>query len=154
MEWAIMIAVLVLDQLSKHWIEANRALYAHTEIIRNFFYIDYVRNTGAAWSIFSGKVPFLTAVSVIEMIVIAVILVRMHRRHETVYCIALSLMLGGAAGNLIDRVMLGYVRDFLHFYPLGYSFPVFNIADCGITIGMFIVILLMFLEDRKEKKAV
>ena len=154
MEWAIMITVLVLDQLSKYWIEANRALYAHTEIIRNFFYIDYVKNTGAAWSIFSGKVPFLTAVSVIEMIVIAVILVRMHRKHETVYCVALSLMLGGAAGNLIDRVMLGYVRDFLHFYPLGYSFPVFNIADCGITIGMFIVILLMFLEDRKEKKAV
>ncbi|MBE6117888.1 MAG: signal peptidase II [Erysipelotrichaceae bacterium] len=152
MEWAIMIAVLVLDQISKYWIQMNTVLHAHIEIIKDFFYIDYVRNTGAAWSLFSGKVPFLTVVSIVEMIVIAVILVRMHRRHETAYCVSLSLMLGGAAGNLIDRVILGYVRDFLHFYPLGYSFPVFNIADCGITIGMFIVIILMFLEERKDKE--
>ena len=150
MEFLIIAVTILLDQLSKIYIETNIALHGQTEIIPGFFYITYVKNTGAAWSMFSGKVPFLVIVSVIEICVIAAVLYRMHQRRKTWYRISLSLMLGGAVGNLIDRVVLGSVRDFLHFYPFGYSFPVFNIADCAITVGMGIVMVLMYLEEKKE----
>ena len=153
MEFLIMFITILLDQISKIYIESNVALHGHIEVIRDFFYITYVRNTGAAWSLFAGKVPFLVIVSIIEICVIAVVLYRMKRQRRTWYRISLSLMLGGAIGNLIDRIALGSVRDFLHFYPFGYDFPVFNIADCAITVGMGIVIVLMFLDEKKEAPA-
>ncbi len=150
MEILIIALVMILDQISKHWIEIHTELHGHVEIIKDFFYITYTKNTGAAWSILTGQVSLLAVISVIEIIIIAVFLCRMHKEKHFWYRLSLSLMLGGALGNLIDRVMLGYVRDFLHFYPFGYSFPVFNIADCGITVGMGIVIVLMFLEEKNE----
>ena len=153
MELFIIFITILLDQISKIYIESNVALHGHIEVIPDFFYITYVRNTGAAWSLFAGKVPFLVIVSIIEICFIAVVLYRMKRQRRTWYRISLSLMLGGAIGNLIDRIALGSVRDFLHFYPLGYDFPVFNIADCAITVGMGIVIVLMLLDEKKEASA-
>ena len=66
---------------------------------------------------------------------------------------ALAMMIAGAAGNLIDRLMLNYVRDFLHFYPFGYDFPVFNVADCALTIGVILLIIGMLKGEGEEKHA-
>ena len=119
-------------------------------IIPGFFSITYVQNTGAAWSILSGKQTFLIWVSVIEIAVITWFFFRNRKDHNRLYMTALTLMLGGAFGNLIDRVFLHYVRDFLDFIIFGYDFPVFNIADSALCIGVGLLILDMWLEERRH----
>ena len=136
-----MILVVVVDQLTKYIVQARLPLYGAIEVIPGFFSLTYVHNTGAAWSILSGQQLFLILVSLVEMAVLTWFLIKYMKEKNTIYCVALSLMLGGAIGNLIDRVTLHYVRDFLDFIIFGYDFPVFNIADCCITLAMFGLII-------------
>lgn len=143
----ISLLVIILDLVSKYIIQSNVALHS-VEIIKGFFSLTYAENTGMAWSLLSGKQAFLSVVSAVAIGVMIYYLIKEKPKGLIKY--ALALMIGGAFGNLFDRVVLGYVRDFLDFIIFGYDFPIFNVADSALTIGVCLLILATLLEDKKE----
>lgn len=145
----ISILVIVLDLVSKYIIQSNISLHS-VEIIKGFFSLTYAENTGMAWSLLSGKQVFLSLVSAIAIGVMIYYVIT--QKSKGLIKIALALMIGGAFGNLFDRVVLGYVRDFLDFIIFGYDFPIFNIADSALTIGVCLLILASLLEEKKESQ--
>ncbi|MCR5447965.1 MAG: signal peptidase II [Solobacterium sp.] len=153
MRYILMIAVLVIDQLSKYLIAASPMQYAHMELIPGFFYLTYAKNTGVAWSMFSGgqATAALCIVAAVAFIGLSYLMERAHKSGNKLQTVVFALMASGALGNLIDRLMLGYVRDFLDFIIFGYDFPIFNIADSALCIGVGLMIIEMILEERKEK---
>lgn len=154
MYYFIILVVFLLDQVSKYYIQVTPALHGSIEIIPKFLYITYCKNTGIAWSMLSGKRLFLIVVGLIEIGVLIYFFTEKMKTKDKWYCFSLALMIGGAVGNLYDRCVLGYVRDFIDTYPFGYNFPVFNIADAALCIGVGIILILMLLEERNEKKNV
>lgn len=141
----LIIAVLVLDQLTKVFINTTMELGESMDVISGFFRITNLHNTGAAWSMFEGKMLFFYIISVVFL----VLMVYFYRSEEadklTKYGVV--LMMAGTIGNFIDRLFLQYVRDFLDFVIIGYDFPVFNIADMSLCIGVGVVLLAVFLES-------
>lgn len=125
--------ILFLDQLSKIMIETYLTLNDKISLIPNFFSITYTNNYGAAWSILNNKVYFLICITVIVLIIIYRYMNTFKENTRNI--ISFGLLFGGITGNLIDRLFLGYVRDFLAFKIFGYHFPVFNISDIAIFIG-------------------
>ena len=141
------VSILVLDQLTKMIVDRTMPLHHSIPIIDGFFNLTYVRNTGAAFGIFAGsheafRLPFLILVSVLALGFVVVMLKRL-RDEETGLITALSLIIGGAIGNLIDRVLYGEVIDFLDFYWSHYHWPAFNVADSCITIGVLITLFYL-----------
>lgn len=138
---AIAIAVVVFDQWSK-WAITRGIPYGGSVEITSFFNLVLVHNKGAAFSFLSGasgwQREFFIAIAVIA-IGWVVYLIRRHPE-QTLFCLALSLVLGGAVGNVIDRLWLGAVVDFLDFHAAGYHFPAFNVADSAITCGALLLI--------------
>src|SRR3954462_5378878 len=137
--------VVMLDRWTKRLVAARLAMYAHIQVIPGFFRITHTENTGAAFSLFADspshwKTAMLISFSVIAMIVVSVLLWK-QSRVLTMSGIALSLILGGAVGNLWDRVASGRVVDFLLFYVKQYQWPVFNLADSCIVIGACLLVL-------------
>ena len=125
--------VLILDQVTKFCVQSSSSL--PVTVIPGFFKIEYLKNTGAAWSMLSSKTALLTLVSAVAIGVMLWYL--LTKKTTPVQETALCLMIAGAAGNFIDRLCLSYVRDFLSFDIFGYPFPVFKIADCAVCIGVF-----------------
>jgi len=115
--------------------------------IMPFFNLTYIHNTGAAFSFLNGAGGwqrwFFAGLAVVISAVMVVWLARL-KRHETLLAVALSLVLGGAVGNLIDRLAYGYVIDFLDFYYQTWHFAVFNIADSAITLGVMLMLAESF----------
>jgi len=140
--WLTGLAV-ALDQASKLAIDASMQLYQSIELIP-FFNLTYVRNTGAAFSFLSEAGGwqrwFLAILAFIISIVLAVWLAKL-KKHEILMAASLSLILGGAIGNLIDRVLYGYVIDFLDVYYQSWHWPAFNVADSAITVGVILMLL-------------
>lgn len=144
------ILLVVLDQASKIYLTLiNKTSPIDLEVIRGFFRITYTCNDGAAFSILKGKRVFF-----IIMTIIVVFLIVYYLLKNKVYWVekySLLLIISGAVGNLIDRIMYGYVIDFLDFIIFGYDFPVFNIADSFITIGAIgLIISILFLNKEGE----
>jgi signal peptidase II len=136
--------IVLADQLTKYIVDRTMPLHYSIPIIDSFFSLTYIRNTGAAFGIFSGsheafRLPFLIIVSLIAIGFIFTMLKRL-RESETGLTIALAFILGGAIGNLIDRVIYGEVIDFLDVYWSNYHWPAFNLADSFITIGVCITV--------------
>ena len=154
--FAIILLVVVCDQLSKLWILQNFALYDSTVIIPGLFNLTFLRNTGAAFGMFAGQAVWWRQLFFIGVAVIAlVVILFMHRKlgpQNSMYTISLALIGGGAIGNLIDRVLYGSVIDFLDVYIGSHHWPAFNVADSAITVGVCIFLLTQFLEDRKAKQ--
>ncbi len=140
--------VFIVDLITKYIIQNHIALQ-NIEIIKGFFSLTYAENTGMAWSLLSGKQAFLSIVSSIAIGVMIYYVVAKNVDQFTK--VALALMIGGAAGNLFDRLFLGYVRDFLDFIIFGYDFPIFNVADSALTIGVILLIIASFIEDKGGK---
>jgi len=138
------VLVIVLDQASKLAIDHGMQLYESIALLP-FFNLTYVHNTGAAFSFLSGvggwQRWFLAGLAMAMSVVLGLWLSRLQK-HETLLAASLSLILGGAVGNLIDRLLYGYVIDFLDVHYGSWHFPAFNIADSAITLGAF----LMFIE--------
>ncbi len=141
----LLVAVVLLDQLSKWGIQSSIDLSESIEIIPDFFHITYVHNTGAAWSMLEGKMVFFYIITVLFLIGM-VYFYRTLDKKDWISQIGVILMIAGALGNFIDRLFLQYVRDFLDFIILGYDFPIFNIADISLCVGVGCVLLSMFLE--------
>ena len=137
----IVVIVLVLDQLTKFMVQNSAVLQTQSiPVIPKFFYLAYVQNTGAAWSAFADKTQLLALVSAVAVGVMLWYVIT--RKPKKWILFALALMIGGAAGNMIDRIWLGYVRD-----SFGYNFPVFNVADIALTIGVIMLILASLKEE-------
>ncbi|MBU2569155.1 MAG: signal peptidase II [Gammaproteobacteria bacterium] len=145
--------VLVLDQITKLAVAANMQLYQSIQVIP-FFNLTYVHNTGAAFSFLSEAGGwqrwFFAALAFVISVVITVWLARL-KRHETLLAVSLALVLGGAVGNLIDRLAYGYVIDFLDVYYQDWHWPAFNIADSAITIGVALMIAESFGIGKKDE---
>lgn len=110
------------------------------EIIKDFFYITEVKNTGGAWGMFSGDVYLLAIISAIVLIVLYYFL-KSEKKLTKLSIVYYAMLFAGIIGNFIDRVVNGYVIDFLNFYIFGYDYPVFNIADIFIVLGIILMII-------------
>lgn len=146
---ALSALVIVLDQLSKAWISAH-FVYGETFRVLDVFDLVLAHNSGAAFSFLNnagGIQRWLFSITAIGASLWIIWLLRKHNT-QVLFALALSMILGGALGNLIDRLAYGYVVDFLSFHWEGHYFPAFNLADSAITCGAFLLILDSF----KEKK--
>jgi len=126
--------ILALDQLTKFYFTKNLFLNQPVPIIKGFFHLTLIHNRGAAFGILKDQIPLFILTSLAAIILIIVHL-KKHKTRFSLYSLSLSLILAGAFGNLIDRVSLGYVIDFLDFR----IWPVFNVADSAITIGAILL---------------
>jgi signal peptidase II len=138
--------VVTADQGSKAWITSSLPFNTYGEdngaipVVRGFFYIVHVGNTGAAWSMFSGRSLFLAALAAATLV--GIFLGRKALGLATAHSqLCFGLMCGGIAGNLIDRVARGHVVDFLDFHFGSYVYPTFNVADSAICVGVILYIL-------------
>jgi len=141
----IALLVVILDRWSKRLVANHIQMYTHIQVIPGFFRITHTENTGAAFSLFADspshfKTAALITFSVVAMIVVSILLWR-QTRALTLTGTAFSLILGGAVGNLWDRVASGRVVDFLLFYVKQYQWPVFNLADSAIVVGASLLVL-------------
>lgn len=151
-------AIAVLDQIAKYAVQLRFYHGESLPLIPGFFNLTYVRNTGAAWGMLGGWNLWLAFFSVVILLALVI-----FRRSLLVDCrlhrVALGLMIGGIVGNLVDRLRLQYVVDFLDFRFGSYAFPAFNVADSAICIGVAIYALSSFhlsghpLRDFGEKDA-
>lgn len=143
------VIVLLIDQIVKLLIKTNMSLNEEISIIPNFFSIQYLKNTGAAFSILENQTILLAITSIICISVIIYYLKKEENLTTTMY-LSFGLVLGGILGNLIDRIVYQGVIDFLSFQIFNYNFPVFNIADIGITIGVLLLIIIYISRDIKK----
>lgn len=149
--WAslvLAVAVIFLDQATKAVVDRVLTRHEIVPVIPDFFYFGYVRNPGAAFGLLAGAPPafrqvFFTAASLVAIGLILYYLLKAERDDLRTRP-ALSLILAGATGNLIDRVRYGAVIDFLEFHLWGYHWPNFNVADAAITVGAVLLCLGMF----------
>lgn len=145
--------IVLLDQLAKAVVERNMHLYQSIEILGNFFHITYITNKGAAFGLLSGadaslRVPFFLVMSALAIGAIGYI-IHKDNGSSRLFPVALSLILGGATGNMVDRLRIGEVIDFLDLHWYQHHWPAFNIADSAITVGMGLLLLHMF-KDRRS----
>jgi signal peptidase II len=149
----IALIIVLLDRWTKHVVARRIPLYSHIQVIPGFFRLTHTENTGAAFSLFADsttpwKTGLLIAFSVIALIVVSVLLWKNHHTHIATG-IGLALIMGGAVGNLWDRVAHGRVVDFLLFYVKGYQWPVFNLADSAICVGAGLLVLeILFVKSK------
>lgn len=137
MLWAIIVILVVsIDQIVKHVITTNLTVGALKQVIPNFFYITHYENTGIAWSLMSNSRYIIIGITSVVAVAIGYYL---FKSDKTIIKISLSLILGGAIGNLIDRIFIGSVTDFLEFHFGSYTFPIFNVADICVVTGAFIL---------------
>src|SRR5437588_12909166 len=146
--------VVLLDRWTKRLVAAHIAMYSHIQIIPGFFRLTHTENTGAAFSLFADspahwKTALLIGFSAIAMVIVTILLWK-QSRPLTSSGIALSLILGGAVGNLWDRVASGRVVDFLLFYVKQYQWPVFNLADSAIVVGALLLVIEIFFSRPKD----
>ena len=139
--------VLSIDQVSKILIANTIDINSSIEVIKNFFYLTYTHNTGAAFSILTGKRLLLIIIAIVILIILFNY-IKKNKTNNKLEILAFSLIIGGSIGNLIDRIIRGYVVDFLDFKIFGYNFPIFNLADTFIVIGVILIVIITL--TRKE----
>lgn len=150
MKIIILISLLSLgiDIISKQLVLNFMLEHQSITIIKNFFYITFAKNTGVAFSFLEGKVPLIIIMtSIIIILILKYIKSTNPNKYES---ISYGLILGGAIGNLIDRIIYGYVIDFLDFNLFGYPYPIFNLADTAIVIGVIALIILSLIEEKRK----
>ena len=146
--YIIAVLILIIDQVSKTLIETFFKLNDSVQVIKDFFYITVVHNTGGAWSIFSNHSYLFIIASVIAIILLIKFMFGFKNNLRN--NIAFAFLFGGIFSNLADRIFLGYVRDFLDFKLFGYNYPIFNIADITIVVGVILLIVAVIKgEDHK-----
>jgi signal peptidase II len=152
--FALAAAVILLDQLTK-WAVLENFVYGERREITGFFNLVLVYNKGAAFSMFASadgwQTPLLILFAIVAAGIVSYLIVR--NREKRVLCLGLALILGGALGNLIDRLRFGHVVDFLDFHAMGWHWPAFNVADSGITVGALLLILDGFVHHEKRASA-
>jgi signal peptidase II len=143
------LAILFLDQLTKQAVRANFVYGESSPVIEGFFNLVYVRNDGAAWNILSGHGIVLILISM-AVLVLLVVYRRSFLQEQLSHHILLGLMIGGIAGNLVDRIRFGWVTDFLDFQFGSYHYPSFNVADSAICIAVSLYVLTNLFQKKEE----
>jgi signal peptidase II len=145
-------AVIAADQLTKWLILGYFDSRAPREALTGFLNLVLVFNKGAAFSLFASapgwQTPLLISFALVAAVIVSVLIVRNPERR--LLCLGLALILGGALGNLVDRVRFGHVVDFLDFHAMGWHWPAFNVADSAISVGAVILILEGFVHHEKR----
>ncbi|MCV4229820.1 signal peptidase II [Virgibacillus sp. LDC1] len=149
--YLIAFVLFLIDQGTKYLIASRLELYEQIPVIGDFFLITSSRNRGAAFGILQDQLWFFIVVTLIVVGGIVWYLRKVSKEGRKLLPTALALVLGGALGNFIDRLLMGEVVDFLQFNFGSYTFPIFNIADSCIVIGVGLIILDTLLEGRREK---
>lgn len=149
--YIIAFIVILIDQLTKWLIVKNMEIGESIKIIENLLYITSHRNRGAAWGILQGQMWFFYLVTVIVVIAL-VYYMQKEAKGKVLLGVSLAFMLGGAIGNFIDRLFRKEVVDFIDTYIFTYNFPIFNIADSALVIGVGMLMLQMLKEEREAKK--
>ena len=156
---AIAVSIIGLDQLTKHWVIEKFRLGETIPIVLDFFNLTYVQNKGAAFGLLSQanpsfRIPFFIIVPLVALGSIGYVFKKISE-NDVKLSVALSLVIAGAIGNLIDRLRFGFVVDFLDFHwRWTYHFPAFNVADSAICLGVGLIMLDLILQDTNtfEKK--
>lgn len=151
---AVSLAVLFLDQWTKGIITRTMDVHQSRSIIHNLFDLTYVRNSGAAFGLFASvdssmKAVLLNSVDVVVFLIVSAYALRSSHRSVRLQ-VGLALILGGAVGNLLDRVRFGYVVDFLDFAISGHHWPAFNVADSAICVGVALLFLDMLRNEEEQ----
>jgi len=168
--YLVSLFVVILDQVTKAIVRVSFDLHESMSVLGDFFRLTYVENSGMAFGISFGRSAFFTIFAAIASLAILIYLYKMRGEKKSAQ-VALALILGGAIGNLIDRVLFGKVVDFMDcdFFNIhlaakkifffnfpGYAmdrWPVYNFADAAVTIGMVILIIMVVFETEKKKKS-
>lgn len=146
---AVLTVLLLIDQYTKHLARTHLKLKA-VSLIPDFFSFTYHENRGSVWGILQGKIPFFLFLSVFLFMALLYVYVRMPKTKTYLPLLwIIVIMAAGAVGNTIDRLFFGFVTDFLYFEWI--NFPIFNVADCYITISAFLTIILMFTLYRNDE---
>lgn len=148
--YAIAVFIIIMDQWTKYLVVKNMDLYESIPVIPDLFFITSHRNSGAAWGILENQFIFFY---IVTFIVVAGIIYYMQKyaKNFPLLAISLGLLLGGAIGNFIDRLIRKEVVDFLDVMIIRYDFPIFNIADSALTVGVVLVIIATIIEEKRRK---
>jgi signal peptidase II len=157
LHFLLALLIVLLDRWTKRMVASRIAMYRQIQIIPGFFRLTHTENTGAAFSLFADspshwKTALLIGFSLLAMVIVTILLWR-QTRALTITSVALSLILGGAVGNLWDRVASGRVVDFLLFYVKRYEWPVFNLADSAIVVGAGLLVLEILLHKAPDERS-
>lgn len=142
------VVVFVLDQLTKYFIRTRIGLFDTVEVT-SFFNIVHVLNTGSAFGMFKslGNTVFII-IALAAMVLVTILIIRDSRNR-----LPFALILGGAAGNIADRILLGHVIDFLDFHAGSHHWPSFNVADSALTAGISLLLIMTFFEKKSDSAA-
>jgi signal peptidase II len=153
--WLSLAALVLLADQATKWLVLQAMPLGEVIPITGFFNLVHVRNPGAAFSFLADAGGWQRWLFAVFAIGVSALLIFMMRRapEQRLFCFAAALVIGGAIGNLIDRLVFGEVIDFLDFHWQGWHWPAFNIADSGITVGAFLIIADEFLRLRKPREA-
>lgn len=149
--YVLTLLVILLDQWTKWLIVSSMEIGESVPVIQNLLHITSHRNRGAAWGMLEGQFwlfYIITAVVVVGIIYF----MQKEAKGKPLMKVSLAVLLGGAIGNFIDRLFRGEVVDFVQTFIFSYRFPIFNIADAALTIGVILLFIAMFIEERKGKK--
>ena len=149
LRYLVIAVVLIIDYALKSHIRASMYAGQSYAVVDGIFSITYVQNRGAAFSILEGEAVLLTIIPAVALLIAVIYMEKFRNQHWT-FLLAMELIIAGGAGNLIDRISLGFVTDMFDFH----FWPVFNIADIAIVVGCGFLILFMFKFDEPEKKEV
>ncbi|MED3823164.1 signal peptidase II [Priestia flexa] len=150
--YMIALAIIIFDQLTKWIVVKEMELGESIPVIDNFLYITSHRNRGAAWGILQGQMWFFYVITIIVVIGL-IVYIRKINKADKWLGVALGLMLGGAIGNFIDRVFRQEVVDFVNTYIFTYDFPIFNVADSALAVGVGIMFILTLFEGKQKKES-
>ncbi|WP_461202203.1 signal peptidase II [Anoxybacillus sp. TBDG-1] len=142
--------VILIDQWTKWLVVRYMELGESIPIIENVLYMTSHRNRGAAWGMLQGQFWLFYLITIVVVVGIVIYIQRLQPT-QRLFGIALGLMLGGALGNFIDRVFRKEVVDFVHTYIFNYSFPIFNVADAALTIGVALMFIYTWIEEKQRK---
>lgn len=145
----VILALTIIDQIIKYLVVSNISIGSEKIIIDNFLKFIYIRNTGAAFGILSGNIIFLIFITV--LLIFYIVNEMKKNINNNLSLLSFSLILSGALGNLIDRVVRGYVVDYISFTLFNREMSVFNLADTYITIGVVLLIYIVIKEGKNER---
>ncbi|MFA9557382.1 signal peptidase II [Evansella sp. AB-rgal1] len=149
--YVIALVIIIIDQFTKWLVVQNMELRESISVIEGVFHITSHRNAGAAFGILQGQM-WLFYIATVIVIGVIVYYIQKHVNGNRWFGISLGLVLGGAIGNFIDRVLFGAVVDFLDVYIFAYNYPIFNIADSALVVGVIMLVIYVFKEEKKQGK--
>lgn len=147
----VLLIVLALDQLTKYLVATQMSLGESIPLLGEFLSITSHRNSGAAWGIFQGRMLFFYIITVVVLIFL-VYFYKSEARDNWMMQIGITLLMAGAIGNFIDRLLFQEVVDFVDILIFNYDFPIFNVADSALTVGVVMLLLEVFVTGRGKKQ--